>query len=113
LFWGSLVPQLSAWQLAAWPSQVSDYLLNEGGYTAALHTMNADQLPDGNFQNSSRAYLGTLAPGWNVLDAPVGVQYMGTTNLSIPVGIGLVGALLSGQPHRPEPGLPGGEPEPD
>jgi hypothetical protein len=87
LFWGSLVPQLSAWQLAAWPSQVSDYLLNQGGYTAALHTMNADQLPDSTFQTSSRTYLGTLMPGWNVLDGPVGVQYMGATNWSIPVGI--------------------------
>jgi hypothetical protein len=87
LFWGSLVPQLSAWQLAAWPSQVSDYLLNQGGYTAALHTMNADQLPDSAFQTSSRTYLGTLVPGWNVLDAPVGVQYMGATNSYIPVGI--------------------------
>jgi hypothetical protein len=87
LFWGSLVPQLSAWQLAAWPSDVSDYLLNRGGYTGALHTMNADQLPDSPYQNSSRSYVGTLMPGWNVLDGPVGVQYMGATNWSIPVGI--------------------------
>ena len=50
LFWGSLVPQLSGWQLAAWPPGVSDYLLNQNGYTNALHTMNADQLPDSTFQ---------------------------------------------------------------
>ena len=87
LFWGSLVPQLSAWQLAAWPSGVSDYLLNQGGYAAALHTMNADQLPDSAFQAASRNYLGTLMPGWNVLDGPVGVQYIGATNWSVPVGI--------------------------
>jgi len=67
--------------------QVSDYLLNQGGYTAALHTMNADQLPASPFQTSSRAYLGTLTTDWNVLDGPVGVQYMGATNWSIPVGI--------------------------
>jgi choline dehydrogenase-like flavoprotein len=87
LFWGSLIPQLSTWQLAAWPAEVSDYLLNQGGYTTALHTMNADQLPSSPFQNSSRAYLDTLMPGWNVLDGPVGIQYMGATNWSIPVGI--------------------------
>src|SRR5215472_1833568 len=87
LFWGSLVPQLSAWQLAAWPSQVSDYLLNQGGYTSALHTMNADQLQPSAFQASSQAYLETLIPGWNVLNGPVGVQYMGSTNWSIPAGI--------------------------
>lgn len=87
LFWGSLVPQLSAWQLAAWPSQVSDYLLNQGGYAAALHTMNADQLPDRAFQTSARAYLNTLVPDWSVLDGPVGVQYVGATNWSIPAGI--------------------------
>lgn len=94
LFWGSLVPQLSPWQLAAWPSAVSDYLLNQGGYTAALHAMNADQLSASPFQNSSRTYLGTLMPGWNVMDGPVGVQYMGATNLSIPAGIFSTADLL-------------------
>jgi choline dehydrogenase-like flavoprotein len=87
LFWGSLVPQLSPWQLAPWPAEVSDYLLNQGGYTAALHTMNADQLPASAFQQSSRTYLETLMPGWTVQDGPVGVQYIGATNWSIPGGI--------------------------
>jgi choline dehydrogenase-like flavoprotein len=66
---------------------VSNYLVNQDGYTDALHTMNADQLPDSAFQTASRNYVGTLMPGWNVLDGPVGVQYMGATNWSIPVGI--------------------------
>ena len=57
LFWGSLVPQLSPWQLAAWPGEVADYLLKQGGYAAALHTMNADQLPASPFQSASRTYL--------------------------------------------------------
>ena len=33
-------------------------------------------------------------PGWNVLDGPVGVQYMGATNWSIPVGIFSAADLL-------------------
>ena len=94
LFWGSLIPQLSSWQLAAWPAEVSDYLLNQGGYTAALSTMNSDQLAASPFQSASRTYLETLMPGWNVLDGPVGVQYMGATNWSIPAGIFSTADLL-------------------
>jgi hypothetical protein len=94
IFWGSLIPQLTPWQLAAWPTAVSDYLLNQGGYTAALKTFNADQLPDSNFQNSSRAFLDTAVPGWNAADGPVAVQYAGATNWSIPVGIFSTADLL-------------------
>jgi hypothetical protein len=94
IFWGSLIPQLTPWQLAAWPTAVSDYLLNQGGYTAALKTFNADQLPDSNFQNSSRAFLDTTVPGWNAADGPVAVQYAGATNWSIPVGIFSTADLL-------------------
>jgi choline dehydrogenase-like flavoprotein len=94
LFWGSLIPQLTAWQLAAWPAEVSNYLLNQGGYAAALKTFNADQLPDSAFQNSSRAFLDSTVPGWNAIDGPVGVQYMGATNWSIPVGIFSTADLL-------------------
>lgn len=94
IFWGSLVPQLTAWQLAAWPAAVSDYLLNQGGYAAALKRFNADQPPDSTFQNSSRAYLDTIVPGWNAVDGPVAVQYVGATNRSIPAGIFSAADLL-------------------
>jgi len=87
IFWGSLIPQLASWQLAAWPAAVSDYLLNQGGYLAALRTFNADQNPDSAFQVSSRAYLDSLVPGWNAVDGPVAIQYLGATNWSIPAGI--------------------------
>jgi hypothetical protein len=87
IFWGSLIPQLASWQLAAWPAAVGDYLLNQGGYLAALKTFNADQNPDSAFQVSSRAYLDSLVPGWNAVDGPVAVQYLGPTNSSIPAGI--------------------------
>jgi choline dehydrogenase-like flavoprotein len=87
IFWGSLIPQLASWQLAAWPAAVSDYLLNQGGYLAALRTFNADQNPDSAFQVSSRAYLDSLIPGWNAVDGPVAIQYVGATNWSIPAGI--------------------------
>jgi GMC oxidoreductase len=87
IFWGSLIPQLASWQLAAWPAAVSDYLLNQGGYLAALKTFNADQNPDSAFQVSSRAYLDSLVPDWNAVDGPVAIQYLGATNWSIPAGI--------------------------
>ena len=94
IFWGSLVPQLTAWQLTAWPAAVRDYLLNQGGYSAARKTLNADQLPDSTFQNSSRAFLDATVPGWNAADGPVGVQYMGATNWSMPAGIFSTADLL-------------------
>ncbi|MBV9143251.1 MAG: GMC family oxidoreductase [Pseudonocardiales bacterium] len=94
IFWGSLIPQLTAWQLAAWPTAVSDYLLNQGGYTAARTTFNVDKLPNSAFQDSSRSYLDGIVPGWNAVDGPVGVQYVGATNWSIPVGIFSTADLL-------------------
>jgi choline dehydrogenase-like flavoprotein len=87
LFWGSLVPQLTSWQLAAWPAEVSDYLIHQGGYAAALKTFNADQLPDSAFQASSRTLLSSTVAGWDAIDGPVAVQYTGATNWSVPVGI--------------------------
>jgi hypothetical protein len=105
IFWGSLVPQLTAWQLAAWPPEISTYLLQGGGYASAVSRMNADQLPDDDFQNRSRTFVGNTLPGWNVLDAPVGVQYMGATRLSLPAGIFSTADLLLEdmlvQPPRP------------
>jgi hypothetical protein len=94
IFWGSVIPQLASWQLAAWPAAVGDYLLNQGGYLAALKTFNADQNPDSAFQVSSRAYLDSLVPGWNAVDGPVAVQYLGPTNWSIPAGSCSSAALL-------------------
>lgn len=94
IFWGSLIPQLTAWQLAAWPATVSDYLVNQGGYAAALKTFNSGQLPGSAFQNSSRTFLDTTVPGWNAMDGPVAVQYMGATNWSVPVGIFSAADLL-------------------
>jgi choline dehydrogenase-like flavoprotein len=94
IFWGSLIPQLTGWQLAAWPQPVADYLVNQGGYTKALATFNADQRQLSQFQTDSRTFLDNTLGGWNALDAPVGVQKVGATDWSIPVGIFSTADLL-------------------
>jgi hypothetical protein len=48
------------------------------------------------FQTTSRNTLANTLPGWNAEDAPVGVEYTGATNWSIPAG----DLFHRGPPHR-------------
>jgi choline dehydrogenase-like flavoprotein len=94
LFWGSLIPELTAWQLAQWPEAVRKYLLDGGGYVDARRALNADHGAAAPFQQLSRSFLDGVLPGWTASDAPVGVQSLGATAWSLPAGIFSTADLL-------------------
>ncbi|HXZ99928.1 MAG TPA: GMC oxidoreductase [Candidatus Binatia bacterium] len=94
IFWGGLTPQLTSWQLAAWPQPVQDYLVNQGGYAAAIKAFNADALPDSAYQTQARQFMSSTVAGWNAIDAPMGIQYVGATNLAMPAGLFSTADLL-------------------
>jgi choline dehydrogenase-like flavoprotein len=87
IFWGGLIPRLSEWELATWPTPVREYLL-ANGYGDAENEVNRTVFQDSPYQNQSRQFLQqTLGPGFLVSDAPVAVQYRGFTNLSLAGGM--------------------------
>jgi len=93
LFWGGLIPRQAPWELEQWPAAVRDYLL-DGGYAAAEQALNRVP-PDPNpYQDSSRAALQGLLPGFTAQDAPVAVQYEGHREWSVPGGIFSTADLL-------------------
>jgi choline dehydrogenase-like flavoprotein len=90
IFWGSFIPPLASWELDAFPAVVKQHLLEAGptgGYPAARRVFNADTPAPSNFQTTSKDTLNQTLPGWNAEDVPVGVEYTGATNWSIPAGI--------------------------
>jgi hypothetical protein len=97
IFWGSFIPPLAGWELDAFPTAVRQYLLDPGpagGYSVARRVFNADIPVPSVFQTASRNMLAQALPGWNAEDAPVGVEYTGATNWSIPAGIFSTADLL-------------------
>lgn len=94
IFWGGLIPRLSEWELAAWPSAVREYLL-ASGYADAETEVNKTTFPDAPFQDQSRQFLQqALGQDFVVSDAPVAVQYRGFTNLSLAGGMWSAADLL-------------------
>lgn len=87
IFWGGLIPRLSAWELAPWPTPVRECLL-ASGYADAETAVNKTALSDAPYQDQSRQFLQQiLGPDLLVSDAPVAVQYRGFTNLSLAGGM--------------------------
>jgi hypothetical protein len=99
LFWGSLIPCLSGWELDAWPPAVRDYLTSPGGntgYDKARRVFNADLPIVSPFQQRAMGILEGIPglQGWVPQHSPVAVEYTGATNLSIPAGIFSTADLL-------------------
>jgi choline dehydrogenase-like flavoprotein len=93
VFWGGLVPRLGAWELAAWPARVRDWLTSVG-YTLAENTLHRAG-PIGNpYQDAAKRFLAETLPDFAHFDAPVAVQYQGYTPLSIPGGMFSTADLL-------------------
>lgn len=87
IFWGGLIPRLSAWELARWPSVIRQYLL-ASGYDQAETALNKVAPVDSPYQDQSRQFLQqTLGADFIVSDAPVAVQYRGYTDLSLSGGM--------------------------
>jgi choline dehydrogenase-like flavoprotein len=112
IFWGSSIPPLARWELARWPREIEDYLLDpgeEGGYNRARDVFNSDVPVLNDFHTAAVTNLSkALGEGWEVLPAPVAVEYSGPTEWSIPAGIFstadllLEDALATGSRENPE-----------
>ena len=51
VYWGGLIPRIQRWELVQdWPTEIENYLLDEGGYEAAENLMNLGFL-DSDFEN--------------------------------------------------------------
>jgi choline dehydrogenase-like flavoprotein len=93
LFWGGLIPQQSPWELASWPATVRKDLL-DGRYAAAEQHVNAVPPQDTAYQDQARAVLGHEITGYTAMDAPMAVEYIGPTRLSVPAGFFSTADLL-------------------
>jgi hypothetical protein len=105
LFWGGLIPRQTAWELAAWPASVRDYLLSSG-YPAAEAALNRTPPVDTQYQVDSRARLEALLPSFVAQDAPVAVQYRGATTLAVSTGLFSTADLLLQDRLLDDPGHP-------
>jgi choline dehydrogenase-like flavoprotein len=98
IFWGSSIPPLADWELGVWPQSIRDYLRDpgqNGGYTLARGVFNSDQPVLEQFHKRSTQILeGLLGADWDVLPAPVAVEYAGPTEWSVPSGIFSTADLL-------------------
>lgn len=99
IFWGSFIPPLAGWEFAAWPNKVSEWITQPDasgmtGYDKARRVFNADLPTSTPFDIDARGTLAGLLSGWNAVDAPVAVEYVGATNASIPAGIFSTADLL-------------------
>ncbi|KAL6705242.1 hypothetical protein ACN47E_007202 [Coniothyrium glycines] len=98
IFWGSSIPPLAKWELDAWPQHIQDYLLDQspqGGYALARGVFNSDVPELKTFHQNAVTRIGqALGQGWEVLPAPVAVEYAGPTEWSVPAGIFSTADLL-------------------
>lgn len=86
VFWGGLIPRMGAWEMAAWPARVREYLLTTG-YRMAEDVLNRNGPLGSSYQERAKQRLRQLLPEFDHLEAPVAVQYQGYTPLSIPGGM--------------------------
>ncbi|QQR99771.1 MAG: GMC family oxidoreductase [Austwickia sp.] len=108
LFWGGLIPRQTPWELAAWPAPIRTDLL-AGGYAAAERKLNSTPLTASQYQQDSKTHLAKLLPGFTATDAPMAVQYRGSTSLAVSAGLFSTADLLMedrllddpGKNHRP------------
>lgn len=103
LFWGGLIPRQREWELASWPAPLRDYLLG-GGYDSAEAALNRTPPPPSQYQADTRARLEALLPGFAAADAPVAVQYRGSTSLAISTGLFSTADLLMQDRLLDDPG---------
>ena len=94
VFWGGLIPRMGAWELAAWPAAVRNYLTSVG-YREAEDALNRTGPLGSPYQESAKQRLASLMPGFAHFDAPVAVQYQGYTPTSIPGGMFSTADLLA------------------
>lgn len=98
IFWGSSIPELAQWELDVWPKAIQDYLLNEGkdgGYPIARGVFNSKRPNLNPFHGKATKILADLlGKEWDVLPAPVAVEYAGPTEWSVPAGIFSTADLL-------------------
>ncbi|MGW7522987.1 GMC oxidoreductase [Streptomyces sp. NPDC054783] len=109
LFWGGLIPEQAAWELASWPATVRGDLLQRGFAVAAQH-INAVPPQDTAYQDQARTVLGGLIAGYTATDAPMAVEYIGPTHLSIPAGFFSTADLLMEDRLVEDPGWVGRNP---
>ncbi|KAF1813139.1 FAD/NAD(P)-binding domain-containing protein [Eremomyces bilateralis CBS 781.70] len=88
IFWGSSIPPLAAWELEVWPKDIQKFLLEGNGYDLARGVFNADvpELKDFHVQ-ATEVLSDLLREDWEILPAPVAVEYTGATEWSVPAGI--------------------------
>ncbi|KAH8761364.1 hypothetical protein BGZ57DRAFT_904650 [Hyaloscypha finlandica] len=98
IFWSSSIPPLAEWELGVWPKAIRDYLLDNGpngGYALARGVFNSDIPQLEEFHVKTTTILGgALGNDWEVLPAPVAVEYTGATEWSVPAGIFSTADLL-------------------
>lgn len=107
VFWGGLIPAMSAWELAGWPQEIRDHLLDVG-YRRAQDALNRTTPVASAYQEDTKRLLTTTLPDHEHLDAPVAVQYQGYTSASMPGGMFSTADLLLEsllvQDNTPPPG---------
>ena len=97
VYWGGLIPRIQRWELVQdWPTEVGNYLLDEGGYEAAETLMNLGTL-ESDFENSVVAALTPLfqdAGFITPLKAPLAVENSDAMGRGISAGMFSTADLL-------------------
>lgn len=93
VFWGGLIPRMSLWEMDWWPTDIKSYL-EDGGYQRAEDLMNRVPLQPSTYHSNTKTFLGNSLPNFNILDAPMAVQYSNNNSGSISAGMFSTADLL-------------------
>src|SRR5688572_28247169 len=100
IFWGALIPRMQAWELDAWPSEITHYL-ESGGYDAAERLLRKSRVSSAD-QDRLTVLLSRSFPEYGSEDAPVAIERASQDLGGAPAGVFSTAALLLGSKSAKE-----------
>lgn len=92
VFWGGLIPEMTWWELAAWPEPVR-WHLEDTGYKLANELLKQSRL-ETNYQDRVRTHLRNRLPDHVVQTAPMAIQHTQAEVMVVPGGVFSTADLL-------------------
>ena len=74
VFWGGLIPRMSAWEMSSWPKEIQSYLVSKG-YDDAERLVKKSDYNGWKYQEEAKRFLSKNFASIDVRDAPLGIDY--------------------------------------
>jgi hypothetical protein len=87
IFWGAFIPQMKAYEFEGWPDKIKNYMLTSG-YEKANRLVKKSTFANCEFQEVAKEIIGKSLQKWNVIDAPVAIDYAKSgCQTTLPTGV--------------------------